>query len=400
MSVGDWEALLLAALEESVRLHLRSDVPVGAWLSSGIDSSTVVALARRLAGRPLPTFTLVFDGGGRQELTSRRTLDRFPGHEGPNERVLCDRSAFRLYPTALWHAENLTPGGLDVATLVLSRASASQVTVVLTGEGSDELLGGYPWFKLDRLLRPLGRLPPGLRRLAARAPVPDEWKPRSRGLIAAPSAMTMGRYRHLVGPRYPDAARRMLSGEVRARLGPGAGDGEDDAEPLPGAVSCRHPLEQLQYREMTVRLPNFVLDRLDHIAMAVGLEARVPFLDDAVIDLCLRMPPSLKLRGLTEKYVLRRAVRRLLPPEVVRRRKWGLQAPYRRWLREAPPPFVDDLLSPGRIREKGYLEPGVVSTMRARHRAGIDLYGEAIMGALAIQLLDEIFVRGRGPFTG
>jgi asparagine synthetase B (glutamine-hydrolysing) len=153
-----------------VRLHLRADGPVRAWLSGGVDSSAVVALARRIAG-PLPTFTLGFDEPAYDETRDQRTLDRVPGQELPNERIACSRQLLERYPEALWHAESPSSGVLDLLRLALSESSARRVKVVLTGEGADEVLGGYRWFHTDRLAHPLAALPRPLRRAIALIPL-------------------------------------------------------------------------------------------------------------------------------------------------------------------------------------------------------------------------------------
>src|SRR5262249_47253311 len=150
--------------------------PVGTWLSPGVDSSGITSLARCATSGPLPTFTLGFEDPTADEVTHQRTLDRFPGYDLVNERAVCGAASFELYPKALWHTEDPSLGGIEIPRLVLAEASARRVKVVLTGEGADEVFGGYPWFRWDRLLRPLAALPLPLRRMMLLGPLVRAWK--------------------------------------------------------------------------------------------------------------------------------------------------------------------------------------------------------------------------------
>jgi len=419
-SADEWAECLLAKLDECVRIHLRSDVPVGAWLSAGVDSSGIASLARSAAGGPLQTFTLGFEDPAFDEVSDQKTLDQFPGYDLVNERAVCRATSFELYPKAVWHTEDPSSGGIEIPRLILSEASARRVKVVLTGEGSDEIFGGYPWFRWDRLLRPLAALPLPIRRLMLLGSLVPAWQPRGSKVLTAPRAMSLARYRDLIGPLRADAHESLLLPEVRLAgsiedSGYGSSDGHGRSSGDGGSGESRgHDREvpwlrnedirnwtsfaQLQHYEMTVRLPDLVVHTLDRLSMAHGLEARVPFLDHELVELCAQIPPRLKLRGSEEKYILRRALRGALPPEIVRRKKRGLAAPIRGWLRGPLPPFAEDLLSPERLREKGYFVPEAVGALLERYRREPQP-GETspLLSALAIQLWDELFVRGRGP---
>ena len=161
---------LLEQLTESVRFHLISDVRVGAWLSAGVDSSAVVALMSRLVERPVETFTLGFEHAEFDEVRSQRTLDRFPSSGLTNHRVVCTAQDMALLPKALWHSEDPVVVASDIPRMLLSEASAKRVKVVWTGEGADEVFGGYGWYGVEKVLRPLARLPFVFARSARRGP--------------------------------------------------------------------------------------------------------------------------------------------------------------------------------------------------------------------------------------
>ena len=392
-SEGEWAEALLAKLEETVRVHLRSDVEVGAWLSPGVDSSAVVSLARQALGRPLHTVTLAFSDPRSDETRRSRTLDAYPGYEElPNERAMCTAQSFALFPQTVWHMEEPTAYALEIPRLVLSQASARRVKVVITGEGADELFGGYPYFRWNKLAVPFARLPLGLRRLLLGRTL-EARRPWVVPLLLAPAEMGRERYRRLVGVVPAGVGASVLSAELRRRLDEGR---VDDGWLLSGEqLRSLSSFSALRRCEMQIRLPDFVLHTVDRAAMACGLEARVPFLDHELVELCAGIPPSLKLRGLTEKYILRRAVERVLPAEICWRRKRGLMAPSVGWWRGPLPPFVAEMLSEERLRGNGYFVPAAVAGMLERHRAGRADLGHALNAVLGIQVWDELFLKGR-----
>ena len=161
---------------------------------------------------------------------------------------------------------------------------------------------------------------------------------------------------------------------------------------MPEGFSKWDPLVQLQYYELKIRLPDFILHHMDRTSMAYSLEVRVPFLDHKVVEFCAAIPPSLKLRGLTEKYILRKAMQPLLPREIYHRKKRGLRAPFKQWMQEKLPEFAEELLSARSLRAKGYFKPEIVERMLAQHRTGAKDYGVLLIGVLAVQLWDDLFL--------
>jgi asparagine synthase (glutamine-hydrolysing) len=164
-----------------------------------------------------------------------------------------------------------------------------------------------------------------------------------------------------------------------------------------GRVERWHPFEQLQYWEMKTRLPDFIMLKLDRLSMAHGLEVRVPFLDHEVVELCAAMPPAVKMRRLLEKHVLRRAVARVLPPEIAARRKRALETPHRKWLSGPLPAFAEEALSREQLSETGYFDAPTVERVLADHRRGRGAYGDHLLGVLWVQLWDRLLRRGCRP---
>jgi asparagine synthase (glutamine-hydrolysing) len=384
-TADEWAESLLACLDESVRLHMRSDVPVGAWLSPGLDSSGIVALMCRHAAEPIRTFSLGFEDPDADELRANRTLDQFDGYRLLAERGLSANADLERLPEAMWHNEDPSTTGLEVPRLVLSDLAGRRVKVVLTGEGADELFGGYFWYGLDRTLAPLGRLP---QRVRSRAVVPwvrSRWPWASRVLLA-PGALGRERLAAMIGP--PAGGLGLLHPDLRAAVLV-AGAEIDEVQD----VSRHHRTNGLRRLDLATRLPDLVVHNLDRQSMAASLEARVPFLDHHVVELAMRIPPSLLLRGREPKHLLRRSLARVLPPALVRRRKRGMTAPRHGWLRNRLPEFATDALSPERLRAAGYFDAGAVSALLADHRAARVSAGDLLLGVLGVQLWDSMFMQ-------
>ena len=383
-TVDEWADALLACLDESVRLHMRSDVPVGAWLSPGLDSSGIVALMCKHAASAIRTFSLGFDDADADELRGNRTLDQFDGYALISERGQSSHEDFARLPEAVWHNEDPSTTGLEVPRLVLSELAGRRVKVVLTGEGADELFGGYFWYGLDRTLAPLGLLPHGVRSLAVRPWVRARWPWASRVLLA-PRAIGRARLAAMIGP--PTGGLALLHPDLRAAA-TSVADADGDGE-----VPHGNRTNALRRLDLATRLPDLVVHTLDRQSMAASLEARVPFLDHHVVELAMRIPPSVLLRGREPKHLLRRALASVLPAELVRRRKRGMTAPRHGWLRGPLPEFAAEALSPERIRATGYFDHVAVATLLADHRAMRVSAGDLLLGVLGVQLWNSMFMQ-------
>ncbi|MEO5700702.1 MAG: asparagine synthase (glutamine-hydrolyzing) [Casimicrobiaceae bacterium] len=392
VSAHAWAEGLRAKLDESVRLHLRSDVPVGAWLSAGIDSSAVTALAVAAGQRGMPTFTLRFEDPRFDELRTQRGLDDFPAYGLAGHRVLCSRADLDRLPQAIRHGEDMMLASIVVSQLVIAEASARSVKVVLTGEGSDEVLGGYSWYPTLRAMQPLFALPGVVRRaIAGWGPIERRW-PGAASVLAGDAAMDFERYArsvtHLRAQAMGDA---VLVPDLRAD-GRQSDDGIAIA-PAPDGFATWHPFAQMQYWDLKHRLADAVVQGLDRASMAHSVEARVPFLDHEVVEFCARIPPAVKMRWLTEKAVLRAAMADVLPREIAQRKKFAMQAPGDDWMRGLLPGFAEELLSPQALQDAGYFDAAGVARLRAAHRAGTANHGKVLMGVLGLQIWDDIFRR-------
>ena len=390
-SAQEWADAVRAKLEESVRLHLRSDVPLGSYLSSGIDSSAVAGLMSRRGAGPVQTFSVAFEDPVFNEIGPNKILSDFAGYDLLNQITTCTTADFDLLPKVIWHREdpNLSSGGIP--HMLLAKLASQQVKVVMTGEGSDETFGGYHWYRVERLLQPFINLPLSVRRLIASIPFLRKKWSRSSRAFAAPAKMGLARYLRIIDNASDKSHDTLFSDHLKYTHSLFT-DTEDQLR-LHEDFERWGRFAQLQYLEINSRLSDYITRTLDAASMAYGLEARVPFLDHEFVELCSQIPPNLKMRGLHEKHILRLALEGVLPTEILKRRKRGLSAPFWPWQGRLPE-FVADALSESRLHTKGYFNPQHVRHMLEQHQNGKAHFGKELIGVLNVQLWDDVFVHG------
>ena len=375
------------AVEEALRRSLAgqrvADVPLGAFLSGGIDSSTVVALLQAMAGGPVRTFTIGFREAGYDEAREAARVARHLGTEH-TELYVTPREALAVIPRLPEIYDEPFADSSQIPTCLVSRLAREHVTVALSGDGGDELFGGYNryvwalglWRRLERLPRPLRTaaarairaLPPGAweRLFAAAGPVlPQRLRVRQPGA-------KMHKLAELLGCTDPVAIylRLVSHWEDPASVVLGA---EEPATVL--SDPCRQPrlptfLERMMCLDALTYLPDDILVKVDRAAMAVSLETRVPFLDHRVVETAWRVPVALKLREGKGKWLLRRILHRHVPPELVERPKMGFGVPVEHWLRGPLRDWAESLLDEARLRREGYLDPAPVRRLWSEHLAG------------------------------
>lgn len=390
---------------DAVRLQLRADVPVGAYLSGGLDSSAVTAAIRRFSSTPLKTFSIAFADAEFDEREYQQEVSRHLATDHVTLQVDNHEIGAAL-PRAIWHVEAPVVRTAGVPLMMLAgRVREAGFKVVLTGEGADEVFAGYDIFKEGKIRRFWARQPQStwrpllLRRLygyLANSPV-------SRGALAGgffgqsldvpddpyfahrPRWLTTNRVLRLLAPEF----RQQLVSECPI---------ERLADLAPRPDPRWPPLSRDQYVEAHTLLTGYLLQAQgDRVAMAASVEGRYPFLDHRLIEFANRLPPRWKIRGLEEKYILRRAVRDWLPPRVAERTKQPYRAPDSASFFRAGRPldYVAEALSPQSVRRAGYFEPAMVARLAEKCRTGAAVgFGDnmAFVTVLSTQLLHEQFV--------
>jgi asparagine synthase (glutamine-hydrolysing) len=406
-SPGDLAEELRALLIESVRLQLRADVPVGAYLSGGLDSSIIAALVGGYTHSPLRTFSIGFED---PEFDERAFQSEMAAHLGTTHTsVVCTAEDIgREFPKVVWHCESPIVRTAPAPLMLLSRSvREAGFRAVLTGEGADETFGGYDIFREAKVRRfwarnsasswragLLERLYPYLRH-SPTASHSFARKFYGQGLdqVAAPE------FAHLPRWKTTQRAWQLFSPAIRTSLGNFDPKAELLAR-LPGRSTRWPGMCRDQWVEAHTLLSGYLLSSQgDRMMMANSIEGRFPFLDHRVIEFANMLPPYLKVRGLTEKYLLRRSVDGLVP-ESIRHR---IKQPYRAsdsasfFRAGASLDYIEELLQPGRVRACGLFEPAAVERLVAKCRAGKAIGfsdNMAFVGVLSTLLLEELFVRG------
>ncbi len=341
-----YEARLRDLLEDAVRLRLISDVPLGVFLSGGLDSSTVVAMMSRLGVAPLETFSLGYDDPSFSELDHARVVSKAFGTE--HHELMIDPISPELIETAAWHLDEPMTDLSTIPFYLISKRAREHVTVCLSGEGGDEVLVGYDRFKASKAHRYYSRLPRFLRE-GLIAPLiqalPDQAQKKGPVNLLK---------RFVDGGLLPEHGLHMrwqyFGAAAHGALRPDAVPEGVRLDPLApvaraaGRCPSEDRLDREVYVDLTFTMPDSVLMKVDKMSMAHALEVRVPFLDYRVVEFCASIPGDLKLEGFTTKSVLRSAMRGILPPSIVGREKQGYSFPIKNWLRHELRTYMTDLL--------------------------------------------------------
>jgi asparagine synthase (glutamine-hydrolysing) len=405
---SDMTDQLEEALSEAVAARMVADVPVGAFLSGGIDSSTIVALMQRHASVPVRTFTVGFADRSFDESSEAAAVAAHLGTEHTAVRI-GDTEAVEVIPQLADIWDEPFADVSQIPTYLVSRVARHDVTVSLSGDGGDELFAGYnrhAW--LDRVWgraavlpsgarrsvgSALGRVPPSAIEGAASATrlLPARWQVRNPSTKAA----KLGRVLSASNPQ--DAYRALTTHWDDAHslvLGNDAEDAADDrsGSPIPdGGIT-----EEMLWSDLVGYLPDDILVKLDRGAMAVSLETRVPFLDRRILDLAWRLPLDAKLRAGQTKWVLRQVLERHVPAALVERPKMGFGLPIGSWLRGVLAPWAEHLLDERRLRGQGLLDPVPIRRAWELHRSGRRDLGYELWDVLVLQSWIDRWTPGLG----
>jgi asparagine synthase (glutamine-hydrolysing) len=381
---------LRSRLRDSVRAHLVSDVPVGVLLSGGVDSALLAALAAEESAEPLRTFSIGFEERTFDELAdARRVAERY----GTEHRELVLRPDAALLLPALAEAfDEPFADSSALPTYLVSELAASDVKVALSGEGGDELFGGYYTYAADLLAARVG----GLARIAR--PVVERLPSSSAKASFDYRAKRFVRAAHLPPLERHHGWKEIFSADARAELTGrrGAFDPVDVLRARYAETNGADELARLQDVDLGTYLVDDLLVKTDRASMAHSLEARVPYLDTVVTNLALALPTRYKVRGLAKKVLLRKAAEPLLPREIVHGKKRGFSIPAAAWLRGDLEPFARETLSAGTLRRQGFFEPSVVRRLLDDHVAGREDLSRQLWGLLAFTLWHERHVE-RSP---
>src|SRR5882672_4221069 len=399
-----WQEQVLETLDRVVKLEMVADVPLGSFLSGGIDSSSIVAMMKHHSnGRPIGTYTIGIEAEDLRydiipdDVEWARRVDQ--KLDTDYHEIMLKPQVAELLPQLVYHMDE---PAIDMAipSYLVSRAARESMRVMLSGMGGDEVFAGYPRQLAMKIAGAFDPVPQLLRRPVMKA-LAYALPGGMPGRLTAPlrnakkfarSAALDFENRYLgYGTYFTDEAKtRLYTEEMR-----GANRGLDaysEHRRYFARVKNAAPLNQLLYVDLKTFLPCLNLMTTDKTSMAANLEVRVPFLNQEMLELTARMPPDLKLRGLKRKYILKRAAEKLFPREVVWRKKAGFGAPIRSWLRGPLRPMVDDLLSEEAVRRRGLFRPQEVRRVIDANLSGREDYNLQVFQLLTLELWQRTFI--------
>jgi asparagine synthase (glutamine-hydrolysing) len=370
-------------LRDAVRLRMLADVPLGAFLSGGVDSSTVVALMQSLSAKPIRTFSIGFEESGYNEAPYAAAVAKHLGTDH-TELYLSPADAQAVIPELPYFYDEPFSDSSQIPTYLVSRLARQSVTVALSGDGGDELFTGYPRYALAaKMASSLKMIPLFARKAAAQALhllSADSWDRVFRcaasvipkGLLARRPGEQIHRLANLLKANSSDLVYlSMLSHwDSPSELVLGAVEHRTALTDPDRQASLQDPISRMMFTDLISYLPDDILTKVDRASMAVSLEARVPILDHRVVEFAWRLPMSLRVRNGREKWLLRQVLYKFVPPELIERPKMGFGIPIGVWLRNSLRDWAEELLDPLRLRQEGFLDPILVRRVWSEHLSG------------------------------
>ena len=383
-------------MADAVRMRLVSDVPLGVLLSGGVDSSAVTALAVRASSEPVKTFSISFAEASFDESAYARSVAKFLGTDHHEERLSANLAANLVSEIGAWMDEPFSDPSL-VPTYLLSRFTRKHVTVALGGDGGDELFAGYQMYAGLRWAEVYKRIPSVVRGgfiepLVRLLPVKTKnlsFDYKALRFVTGAKYDPVVRHHVWFGSFTPEEQLQLFTPEALA-----ATDNEIYAQARQFADECDSEdlVTRMQSVDTRLYLAEDILTKVDRASMAVSLEVRAPFLDPRVAEFAASLPCNYKLRGQKTKYILKKAVRDLLPPFVTKRGKKGFGVPVAEWLKENLRPLARDLLSPERVRRAGVFNANYIARLQDEHERGVANHRKLLWTLLMFELWHESFV--------
>lgn len=372
----------MAKLREAVQAWKMSDVPVGSLLSGGLDSSTLAALLTEISGT-IHTFNIAFDAASHDESQQARAVAQAIGSE--HHELGFGSAEFDKLPHIIRHLEAPQTSMTSIAIYLLYQACRDAgFKVILTGEGADELLGGYHWFDGDRRIRPLLHLPQFSRELLAK--LPRNISDAGRRVLAFGEKDPLSRYYLWQETSTYGDRHYLLNFSKQHRLP------QSTNWHIPDNFCELAPLHQFLYLDSQTRMVDFINFEVDRMSMAASVEARPPFLDHELWEFCATLPPNVKLSSAGNKLILRDGAKSLIPAAITQRKKQGLATPHANWWRNPLPVWAEEALHPTALNETGLFNVAAVQELRGAHLQGVGDFSRMLTGVLTTQLWWEMFI--------
>ena len=396
MAEEEYGERILELLHEATKLRLISDVPLGAFLSGGIDSSSVVAMMSQLSSEPVKTYSIGFEEQSFNELKYARIVAERFGTD--HHEFIVKPNAIEILPRLIWHYNEPYADSSAIPTYYVAKVTRQHVTVALNGDGGDESFGGYERYVANKLANYYQRMPVFIRegmiaRLVKKLPESTERRDMVRRIKRFTAAIPYSperRYAQWMCHFDNDTKYRLYSPEFRERMA--EIDSIDLLVNIYSKAKAVDFADKTFYADVMTYLPDDLLVKVDIASMAHSLEARSPYLDQRLMEFAASIPPDLKLKGMTTKHILKKALANILPPEILHREKMGFGVPIGRWFRHELKDLAYDILLDPKSVQRGYFAVGFVKKMLDEHVSGKVDHGYRIWALLNLELWHRMFI--------
>jgi asparagine synthase (glutamine-hydrolysing) len=368
-SEEDYKTELLEKIKDAVKVRLISEVPLGAFLSGGVDSSAIVGLMSQILDKPVKTFSIGFNEDTFNELKYARLAAKHFNTE--HHEFIVTPDLVETVDELVWHFDEPFSDPSAMPTYMVSKMARDYVTVVLSGDGGDELFAGYTRYLIDKKRSGLGNLPRVLRK-GLMQPLSEALPHRTRGknFLYNTSLDAVDRYIDSISQFGKLKKNSLYTEKFKAKLRNGE-NAEALYQQIANSISTGNPIDNLLYLDSKTYLPSDILTKVDRMSMATSLEARVPLLDQDLIDFVTqKIPTSLKLKGDVTKYIFKKSLEGLVPKEILYREKQGFGVPIGEWINSQLKEKIHDTLSEKKTLERGYFEPKYIKLLLDEHSTG------------------------------
>ena len=398
---------ITALLKESVQMQMMSDVPIGIYLSGGLDSSVVTAFMRSFTDTKIKTFSVGFEAA--EPFNESRYAKMVATHYGTEHHELMVKSdSMKMLPSVLWHLDDIDNDPTMIAQYQLSQFAKKHVTVVLTGEGADELFGGYDEFKMMVVAERYKDVVPrivlkGATKIAQNTPnaILDKFFHFSSSL-GEKGKERFGQFVDTLDEHeksymaltsfFSDREKWELYSQQLYSSERQLADYDQQVGPFFHSATKENLLNKLIYMDMKRRLPYHLLHKMDKMSMAHSIEGRVPFLDHRLVELSFQIPPNLKLKGMTQKYILRKAAQQLLPKEILQRKKHPFVVPVDAWFKQGLKEMAEHIISKSRLCQGKLFRKEYLKKIIRNYDKSPLYYGRQLFGVVSLDIWHKIYI--------
>jgi asparagine synthase (glutamine-hydrolysing) len=365
-SENEYVEALRDLIKEAVKIRLVSEVPLGAFLSGGIDSSSIVGIMSQMSPTPVKTFSIGFNEDSFNELKFARIAAKHFGTE--HHEFIVTPDLVETIDELVWHFDEPFADTSSLPTFMVSKMAREYVTVALSGDGGDELFAGYTRYVIDKKRSGLAKLPKSLRQGVLKSvstKLPHGFT--GKNYLYNVSLNSVDRYIDSVSHFNEPRKKLLYAADFQAKLNGDANAGENLFRQIAESAATENAVDRLLYLDSKTYLPGDILTKVDRMSMAASLEARVPLLDHKLIEFVTQIPSELKLKGLQTKHIFRQAVRGLVPDEILDRPKQGFGVPIGEWINSQLRAQINETLYEKRTLERGYFEKSYIKTLLDEH---------------------------------